>query len=146
MEENEEIILKNSKLEIHHIGKQLNIFSIFATLSIIITVVGGLALIHFSEQLDEATQYYLDNIIGLLGSATILFAATIIPIVVIARRLVHTAKHIFINNDMTGAPAFLRQTKHLWHYITTLLIILIALGAVAVIAGYVFFSTNLGVF
>lgn len=146
MEENEEIILKNSKLEIHHIGKQLNIFSIFATLSIIITVVGGLALIHFSEQLDEATQYYLDNIIGLLGSATILFAATIIPIVVIARRLVHTAKHIFINNDMTDAPAFLRQTKHLWHYITTLLIILIALGAVSVIAGYVFFSTNLGVF
>ena len=91
MEENDLILLKNSKKHIVKAGKWLNIFSIFAAIGVLFLVVAGVALLFFSGKLDEATVYYVDNILGFAGLAIILFAAAAVPSIVYMRRAVHAA-------------------------------------------------------
>lgn len=131
MEENELILLNNSKNHIVRAGKWMNIFSIFAALSVLFLVAGGILIVFISGNLDDAAPYYLDNVLGFAGIALILFAAACLPGIVCMRRAVHAANQVRINNDLLPSVEYLRQTRYTWHY---LMVFLVACFIIAVIA------------
>ena len=139
MEENELILLNNSKKHIVRAGRWMNIFSVFAVFSVLFLVAGGVVLLFVSGYLDEATPYYLDNILGFAGIALILFAAALLPAIVCMRRAVHAADQVRINNDLLPSVEYLRQTRYMWHYLLVLFIVCFAialLGAIAAVIVY----------
>ncbi|MBQ9865229.1 MAG: hypothetical protein IJM33_07835 [Bacteroidales bacterium] len=131
MEENELILLKNSKKHIVKAGKWLNIFSIFAAISVLFMVAGGVFLLFFSGTLDESTPYYLDNILGFSGIAVILFAAASLAPIVFMRRAVHAADQVRVNNDMLPSVEYLSQVHYLCHYVAWLMIVCFLIAIVA---------------
>ena len=139
MEENELIILNNSKKHIVRAGKWMNIFSIFAVLSVLFLVAGGVVLLYISGYLDEATPYYVDNLLGFAGIALILFAAALLPGIVCMRRAVHAATQVRINNDLLPSTEYLRQTRYMWHYMMVLFVVVFILAFLATIAAIIIY-------
>lgn len=131
MEENEVKILKSSKMNVARVGKWMNLFSIFAVLSMILLVAIGVVALFISGMMDEATAYYLDNVIGFAGCGLILVAAAMLPAVVFMRRGVHAAHQIKVTNEIFPLAEFVRQQRHLWHYMALLLIIGFILSVLA---------------
>ena len=74
MEENEIISLKNSKMYVARVGRWMNIFSIVSVLGMLFIVAGGIVMLYASNMMDEATPYYLDNVVGLGGVGMIILA------------------------------------------------------------------------
>lgn len=143
MEENEIMSLKNSKMYVARVGRWMNIFSVFATLAMLFIVAGGIVMLYVSNWLDEATPYYLDNVIGLGGVGMIILAGALIPAILYMRRAVREANQIKVSQEVYPVVEFLRQTQKLWHYTTVLLIVLFILGVIAVgVAGLYFFSVR----
>ena len=143
MEENEIMSLKNSKMYVARVGRWMNIFSVFATLAMLFIVAGGIVMLYVSNWLDEATPYYLDNMIGLGGVGMIILAGALIPAILYMRRAVREANQIKVSQEVYPVVEFLRQTQKLWHYTTVLLIVLFILGVIAVgVAGLYFFSVR----
>ena len=141
MEENEIMSLKNSKMYVARVGRWMNIFSVFATLAMLFIVAGGIVMLYVSNWLDEATPYYLDNVIGLGGVGMIVLAGALIPAILYMRRAVREANQIKVSQEVYPVVEFLRQTQKLWHYTTVLLIVLFILGVIAVgVAGLYYFS------
>ena len=145
MEENELIILNNSKKHIVRAGKWMNVFSIFAAISVLFLAAGGVLLLYVSGYLDEATPYYLDNLLGFGGIALIVFAAALLPAIVCMRRATHAATQVRINNDLLPLTEFLRQTRYLWHYLMTLFVVVFALALVATVVALVIYWPSMGV-
>lgn len=143
MEENELIILGNSKKHIVRAGKWMNIFSIFAVLGILFLVAAGVLLLSISGYLDEATPYYLDNILGFGGIALIILAAALLPAIVCMRRTVQAANQVRINNDLVPSVEYLRQTHYLWHYLMILFVVCFSLTLLASIAATVIYWPTL---
>ena len=139
MEENDLIILNNSKKHIVRAGKWMNIFSIFAVFSVLFLVAGGVVLLFVSGYLDEATPYYLDNLLGFAGIALIVLAAALLPAIVCMRRAVHAANEVRINNDLTPSVEYLRQIRYLWHYLMILFVVCFVLAIVATIAALIIY-------
>lgn len=133
MDENEITFLNHSKMNVVRVGKLMGVFSIFALLTDLLIVGGGLFLLFYSSTLPEDMPHYLDNILGLLGIALILIAASFIPIVVLLRRAKHMADQLVVSPDITPVRSFLRANRDLWRYATTLLVVLFALVVVSVI-------------
>lgn len=143
MEENEIMSLKNSKMYVARVGRWMNIFSVFATLAMLFIVAGGIVMLYVSNWLDEATPYYLDNVIGLGGVGMIVLAGALIPAILYMRRAVREANQIKVSQEVYPVVEFLRQTQKLWHYTTVLLIVLFILGVIAVgVAGLYYFSVR----
>jgi hypothetical protein len=143
MEENEIMSLKNSKMYVARVGRWMNIFSVFATLAMLFIVAGGIVMLYVSNWLDEATPYYLDNVIGLGGVGMIVLAGALIPAILYMRRAVREANQIKVSQEVYPVVEFLRQSQKLWHYTTVLLIVLFILGVIAVgVAGLYFFSVR----
>jgi len=139
MEENEVILLKNSKKHIVRAGKWMGVFSIFLALGVLFLVVGGIFMLFVSGTMDEATEHYMDNVIGFGGIAVIIFAAALLPAIVCMRRAVRAANQVRVNNDFFPSVDFLRQTHYLWHYLQILIIvsfIVVLLASVAAIIVY----------
>ena len=132
MEENEIMSLKNSKMYVARVGRWMNIFSVFATLAMLFIVAAGIVMLYVSNWLDEATPYYLDNVIGLGGVGMIVLAGALIPAILYMRRAVREANQIKVSQEVYPVVEFLRQTQKLWHYTTVLLIVLFILGVIAV--------------
>ena len=143
MEENELIILNNSKKHIVRAGKYMNVFSIFAFIGELVLVVGGVVLLSLSGHMDEATPYYLDNVLGFGGITFILLAAALLPAIVCMRRAVHAADRVRINNDLVPSVEYLRQTHYMWHYLTVLFLICFFLALLATIAALVIYWPTL---
>ena len=143
MEENEIMSLKNSKMYVARVGRWMNIFSVFATLAMLFIVAGGIVMLYVSNWLDEATPYYLDNVIGLGGVGMIVLAGALIPAILYMRRAVREANQIKVSQEVYPVVEFRRQSQKLWHYTTVLLIVLFILGVIAVgVAGLYFFSVR----
>ena len=143
MEENEIMSLKNSKMYVARVGRWMNIFSVFATLAMLFIVAGGIVMLYVSNWLDEATPYYLDNVIGLGGVGMIILAGALIPAILYMRRAVREANQIKVSQEVYPVVEFLRQSQKLWHYTTVLLIVLFILGVIAVgVAGLYYFSVR----
>ena len=143
MEENEIMSLKNSKMYVARVGRWMNIFSVFATLAMLFIVAGGIVMLYVSNWLDDATPYYLDNVIGLGGVGMIVLAGALIPAILYMRRAVREANQIKVSQEVYPVVEFLRQTQKLWHYTTVLLIVLFILGVIAVgVAGLYYFSVR----
>ena len=143
MEENEIMSLKNSKMYVARVGRWMNIFSVFATLAMLFIVAGGIVMLYVSNWLDEATPYYLDNVIGLGGVGMIVLAGALIPAILYMRRAVREANQIKVSQEVYPVVEFLRQTQKLWHYTTVLLSVLFILGVIAVgVAGLYYFSVR----
>ena len=106
-------------------------------------VAGGIVMLYVSNWLDEATPYYLDNVIGLGGVGMIVLAGALIPAILYMRRAVREANQIKVSQEVYPVVEFLRQSQKLWHYTTVLLIVLFILGVIAVgVAGLYFFSVR----
>lgn len=143
MEENEIMLLKNSKMYATRVGRWMNIFSVFATLAMLLIAACGIAMLYVSNWLDEATPYYLDNVIGLGGVGMIIVAGALIPAIVYMRRAIKEANHIKVSQEVYPVVEFLRHTQKLWHYTTILLIVLFVLGVIALcVAGLYFLSVR----
>lgn len=134
MEENEVKILKNSKMNIARMGKWMNIFSIFAVLSMILLVALGVVALFVSGMMDEATAHYLDNVIGFSGIGLIVVAAALLPTVVFMRHSVRAARQIRATNELYPLAEFARQQRHLWHYTALLLVIGFVIALLASVA------------
>ena len=90
MEENEVMLLKNSKMYVTRVGRWMNVFSILSVIVMLLLAAGGIVMLFVSNMLDESTPYYLDNILGLTGVGVIIGAGAIIPAVVYMRRAVRS--------------------------------------------------------
>ncbi|MBO4600283.1 MAG: hypothetical protein J5641_06050 [Bacteroidales bacterium] len=145
MEENELIILNNSKKHIVRSGKWMNIFSIFAVFSVLFLVAGGIVLLFVSGYLDEATPYYLDNVLGFAGIGLVILAAALLPAIVCMRRAVQAAKQVKMNNDLVYSVDFLRQTHYMWHYLMILFVVGFSLAVLAAIAALIIYWPTLRV-
>ena len=139
MEENDLIILNNSKKHIVRAGKWMNVFSIFAVFSVLFLVAGGVVLLFVSGYLDEATPYYLDNVLGFAGIALTLLAAALLPAIVCMRRAIHAANEVRINNDLMPSVEYLRQTHYLWHYAMVLFVVSFAIALLAAVAALIIY-------
>ena len=139
MEENELIILNNSKKHIVRAGKWMNVFSIFAVFSILFLVAGGIALVFFSGYLDDATAHYLDNLLAFAGIALFILAAALLPAVVCMRRVVSAANQVRINNDLVPSVEYLRQTRYMWHYLMILFVVCFCLAFLASTAALIIY-------
>jgi hypothetical protein len=139
MEENELIILNNSKKHIVRAGKWMNVFSIFAVLSVLFLVAGGIVLLFVSGYLDEATAYYVDNLLAFAGIALIILAAALLPAIVCMRRAVNAANQVRINNDLVPSVEYLRQTRYMWHYLMVLFVVCFSLAVLASIAAIIIY-------
>ena len=136
MEEKEIISLRNSKMYVTRIGRWMNIFSIIATVGMLFIVAGGIVLLYVSNTMDEATPYYLDNVVGLGGIALIIFAGAIIPAIMFMRRAVAEANRIKGVQEVYPVVDFLRESKKLWRYTTIVLVVVFILGLIeAAVAG-----------
>ena len=139
MEENEVILLNNSKNHIIRAGKWMNIFSIIAAFSVLFLVAGGILIVFVSGNLDDAAPYYIDNVLGFAGIALILFAAALLPGIVCMRRAVHAANQVRINNDLLPSVEYLRQTRYMWHYMMVLFVVCFILAVLASIAALIIY-------
>jgi len=143
MEENELIILSNSKKHIVRAGKWMNVFSIFAVLGVLFLVAAGIVMLFVSGNLDEATPYYLDNVLGFAGIALIVVAAALLPGIVCMRRAVRAAKQVYYNNDLNPSVDYLRQTHYMWHYLMLLIVVAFSLAVVAAVVALVIYWPSL---
>ena len=143
MEENELIILSNSKKHIVRAGKCMNVFSIFAVIGLLFLVAAGIVMLFVSGNLDEATPYYLDNVLGFAGIALIVVAAALLPGIVCMRRAVRAAKQVYYNNDLNPSVDYLRQTHYMWHYLMLLIVVAFSLAVVAAVVALVIYWPSL---
>ena len=143
MEENEIISLKNSKMYVARVGRWMNIFSIVSVLGMLFIVAGGIVMLYASNMMDEATPYYLDNVVGLGGVGMIILAGTMIPAIMMMRRAVAEAKRIKGTQEVYPIVNFLRESQKLWHYTTIVLIVIFIVGVIAsIIAGLYYTSVR----
>lgn len=133
MEENEIMLLKNSKMYVARIGNKMNAFSILGVIGMLFLAIIGIALLFISAQLDENTPFYLDNLLGMGGLALMLLAAVFVPTIVYMRRAVRMAKELKATQEIYPTVEFLRENQKLWKYSTSLLTILLILAVVAMI-------------
>ena len=143
MDENEITLLNHSKMNVIKVGKLMDTFSIFAVLTALLIVVGGLFLLFYSNTLPEDMPHYIDNILGMLGVALILVAASLIPAVVQLRRAKHMADQLKVSSDITPIRSFLRANHDLWRYTTTLLVVLFILAVLSAIMLYIYLLPTL---
>ena len=143
MEENDLILLNNSKKHVVRAGKSMNVFSILAAISVLGLVAGGIVMLLISGYLAEDTPYYLDNLLGFGGIAMVVLAAALLPVIVYMRRVVHAANEARINNDMLPTVEYLRQTSSMWHYLKLLFVIVFILSILATVAAVVVFWPSL---
>ena len=143
MDENEITLLNHSKMNVIKVGKLMGTFSIFAVLTALLIVVGGLFLLFYSNTLPEDMPHYIDNILGMLGVALILVAASLIPAVVQLRRAKHMADQLKVSSDITPIRSFLRANHDLWRYTTTLLVVLFILAVLSAIMLYIYLLPTL---
>lgn len=146
MEDNEIMLLNNSKMYVSKIGKWMNLFSIIAAVGMLFLVAAGLLLLYVSGKLSPATPHYFDNIMGLLGIGFIVLAAALIPSVVYMRRAVHAAKEVQMCNDLDPVVYYFRQMRSFWHYMAVLAVILLVLAVLGVVASVVFFLPTFRMF
>ena len=163
MEENEVILLKNSRMYVARLGRKLNVFSIVTFLCVLFMVVGGIFMLYISNLMDDNltkimeiikgghaqiyffniyNPYYLYNIIGLGGVAAIFFAAALVPSVMYMRRAVKEANQVKISQELYPVVGFLRELQKFWKYSTTILTILFIAGVIALIIAIYFVSTH----
>ena len=143
MEENEIISLKNSKMYVARVGRWMNIFSIVSVLGMLFIVAGGIVMLYASNMMDEATPYYLDNVVGLGGVGMIILAGAMIPAIMMMRRAVAEAKRIKGTQEVYPIVNLLRESQKLWHYTTIVLIVIFIVGVIAsIIAGLYYTSVR----
>ena len=143
MEENDLILLNNSKKHVVRAGKSMNVFSILAAISVLGLVAGGIVMLLISGYLAEDTPYYIDNLLGFGGIAMVVLAAALLPVIVYMRRVVHAANEARINNDMLPTVEYLRQTSSMWHYLKLLFVVVFILSILATVAAVVVFWPSL---
>ena len=128
------------------IGRWMNIFSIIATVGMLFIVAGGIVLLYVSNTMDEATPYYLDNVVGLGGIALIIFAGAIIPAIMFMRRAVAEANRIKGVQEVYPVVDFLRESKKLWRYTTIVLVVVFILGLIAAAVAGLYYMPLRGFF
>lgn len=123
------------------VGRWMNIFSIFAVLAMLLIVAIGVIMLYVSNMLDEATPYYLDNVLGLGGVGAIIVAGALIPAIMMMRRAISEANRIKGSQEIYPVVNFLRETQKLWHYTTILLIVLFIIGVIVVGVAGLYYSS-----
>ena len=143
MDVNEVTFLNHCRLSAAATGKKISVISVFVILFSVLIVAGGLFLLYYSSTLPEDMPHYLDNILGLLGIGLILVAASLIPIVVRMRRVVHIGNELKVNPDITPIRSFIRSNYDFWHFLTTWLIVLFVLVVLFALVLYIYLLPTL---
>lgn len=138
MEENEIMLLKNSKMYVTRVGNRMSVFSILAIIGTLFLAIGGIAMLFLSNMLPEDTLFYIDNIMGLAGLGLLVLAVAIVPVVVYMRRAVRMANELRSTQEIYPVVNFLRESHKMWRYLTTLLYILLVVGVVALIIAAIY--------
>ena len=138
MEENEIMLLKNSKMYVTRVGNRMNVFSILTVIGTLFLAVGGIALLFMSNMLPEDTPFYIDNIMGLAGLGLLVLAVAIVPAVVYMRLAMRMANELRATQEIYPVVNFLRESHKMWRYLTTLLYILLVVGVVAMIIAAIY--------
>lgn len=133
MDENEDILFNECKLQITKTGQAMNIFSFVAVAGMVGLMAGGLALLAFGSRIDANMPYYLQQIISFAGIISILVSALLVPPILYMRRAVHAAKQIAIGNELFPAAEFLHQCHLLWKYLTIFIAVAFALAFLATV-------------
>lgn len=142
MEENEVILLKNSRMYVTRVGHWMNTFSILAVLSSLFVAAAGIVMLYISNRLGEDSLYYVDNLLGIGGVAMIVLAAAIIPFAVYMRRCVRMANQVKASQEIYPVVGFLREQQKLWRYASIVMIIAVVVGVVAIVAGSIFYFSQ----
>ena len=138
MEENEVMLLKNSKMYVTRVGRWMNVFSILSVIVMLLLAAGGIVMLFVSNMLDESTPYYVDNILGLAGVGVIIGAGAIIPAVVYMRRAVRMAKQVKVSQELYPIVNFLRENRKLWHYLSVVLILVVIAAAIGLLLSAIY--------
>jgi uncharacterized membrane protein YidH (DUF202 family) len=138
MEENEIMLLKNSKMYVTRVGNRMNVFSFLAVIGMLFLAIGGIVMLYVSSVLDENTPYYIDNILGMLGLAFILMAGALVPIVVYMRRALRMANQVKSTQEIYPIVEFLRESHKMWKYATSIFTVIIILAVVAAIVAAIY--------
>ena len=138
MEENEVMLLKNSKMYVTRVGRWMNVFSILSVIVMLLLAAGGIVMLFVSNMLDESTPYYLDNILGLAGVGVIIGAGAIIAAVVYMRRAVRMAKQVKVSQELYPIVNFLRENRKLWHYLSVVLILVVIAAAIGLLLSAIY--------
>lgn len=138
MEENEVTMLKSSRLYVEKSRKWMNVFSIFSLISIVFIVLGGFFLLYYSSTLPEDMPHYIDNLVGMGGLALIVIAAALLPAVVRMRRAIRIAHYAKITSEAMPIKDFEKACASLWHYMTLMLIGIVAFALVALVILYIY--------
>ncbi len=138
MEENEIMLLKNSKMYVTRVGNRMNVFSFLAVIGMLFLAIGGIVMLYVSSVLDANTPYYIDNILGMLGLAFILMAGALVPIVVYMRRALRMANQVKSTQEIYPIVEFLRESHKMWKYATSIFTVIIILAVVAAIVAAIY--------
>ncbi len=138
MEDNEIMLLKNSKMYVTRVGSRMNVFSYLGVVTMLFLAVGAVALLFVSSQLDVDTPFYIDNILGMGGLALLLMAAAFIPVIVYMRRAVRMANQLKGTQEIYPTVDFLRESQKMWRYATSILAIFLVLGVLAMIVAAIY--------
>jgi len=138
MEENEVMLLKNSKMYVTRLGRWMNVFSVFSLVVMLFLVIGGIAMLYVSNMMDENTPYYLDNILGLGGVGVIVGAGTIVPAVMYMRRAIRHTNQVKMSQEIYPVVNFMRESQKLWHYSSVVIIVLVVVAVLAAVVAAVY--------
>lgn len=134
MDENEDILFNECKLQITKTGRAMNILSYVAVASMIGLVVGGLVLLAYGSRIDTDMPHYLELLISFFGIACIFISALLVPPMVYMRRAVHAAKQVEIGNELFPAADFLHQSHLMWRYLTVFITAVAVLTFIVTVA------------
>ena len=133
MEINSDKILKECIIHISKTVRPLNIFSVFASIAIIIMVILGIAMVAFGSTLDSSTPHYADDLVSFAGIGLIIAAAALVPALVLLRHTFRAAREVQKTHEEYAVNEYLRHSKIFWHYFT--LILIIGVGAAIICGG-----------
>lgn len=146
MEDNEIMLLNNSKMYVSKIGKWMGLFSVISAVGMLFVAAAGLLLVYVSNHLEPSTPHYLDNVLGIGGIALIVLAVALIPPLIYMRRAVHAAKEVGVCHDLEPVGYYFHSMKGFWHYVAVLSVVLLVLGLASVALCVIFFLPTFGMF
>ena len=131
MDQNEDTLLKQCRMQISRTGRLMNLFSIFAALGMLFMMIGGIVLLAYGSKIDPDLPNYVMLLISFAGIALILLAAVLIVPLLRMRRAIRAAQEVAHNIDVVPMAAYHAAVTGLWRYMTWFLVIIFVLGVLA---------------
>lgn len=140
MEENQPILLNQCRSQISSSGKWMNLFSIFAAISMALMAVGGILLLNYGNNLSENMPSAWEQAASAAGIVLILLAGALLYPLKLVRQAVKISRQVRVSTDIAPMAEALTVTRRLWRYMTWFLFLCLGLACLAVLLAFLFFS------